>query len=284
VTADSEHVELLRRGALNSSMLNGARVLGPAVAGVIIGIAGLASCFLINGLSFLAIIVAYLLMRLPPHTVRKGNQTLKQATFEAVRYVVGERFLRSVLVLVMTVSLFGWPYAVLMPVIARDTLGLQASGYSYLMALNGIGAFLGAVMLATLGDYEKKPRLLFGGVIGFSLTLIVFALSRNVVLAAIALVLAGWFMIIFFATANSVVQLGVPDALRGRVMGIYSFCFIGLSPIGSLVAGILAKLFSAPFTILLGAILCLGVAMIALVRARNFKAVLPGVEKETWNF
>ncbi len=243
--------------ALNSSMFNGARIVGPALAGLLIAWVGLAGCFLFNSLSFLAVIGGYLAMRLPVNGARATQMSIRQATAEAVRFVVGHRTLKAILSLVAMVSLFGWPYSVLMPVFARDVLKVGASGYGYLMAANGVGAFFGAITLASLGEYPRKRHLVFGGVFGFSVMILIFALSRSVWLSAAALAGAGWFMIIFFATANTVVQTRVPDELRGRVMGIYSFCFIGVSPVGSLLAGSIARWTSASFSLALGAVVCL---------------------------
>ena len=143
----------------------------------------------------------------------------------------------------------------------RDVLGLGATGFGYLMAANGIGAFAGAVTLATLGDYPHKRRLMSGGACGFSIMLLIFSLSMHAAMSALALALAGWFMIIFFATANTLVQLQTPDELRGRVMGIYSLCFMGSAPIGSLIAGALARWTDAPTTTCLGALVCLLAAL-----------------------
>lgn len=249
--------DLMNAIALNSSMFNGARIIGPAFAGLIMVVVGMAGCFFINGLSFLGVIIAYLFMKLPERRVVKSQKSIRQATLDGVSYVRNHAFLSRIMCLVIVMSLFGWPYSVLMPVFARDYLDLQGSGYSFLMAVNGLGAFLGAISLALLGNYPHKLRLLLGGLLGFSLSIIIFSLSRHVVTSAIILAVTGWFMIIFFATANSLVQLTVPDELRGRVMGIYSFCFIGISPIGSLIAGVLASWIGAPTTIFAGAIVCL---------------------------
>ena len=258
--------DLMNAIALNSSMFNGARVFGPALAGLLIGVVGVAGCFTLNGLSFVAVIASYLAMRMPRAEPRKGGHaSIREATVEALKFVAGNRILRTVLSLVGIVSLFGWPYSVLMPVFARDILHVGATGYGCLMAANGLGALLGALMLASLGGQVKRRKLVYTGVLGFSLMTFVFALSRNVWLSAGALACGGWFMIVFFATANTSVQLRSPDALRGRIMGIYALCFIGLSPVGSLLAGAVARATSAPFAISAGAVIC---AIAALVTMR----------------
>jgi MFS family permease len=262
--------DLMNAIALNSSMFNGARVFGPALAGVLIGVVGLAGCFTLNGLSFMAVIAGYMLMRMPPRTEKPGGQaSIREATVEAVKFVANNRILRTVLSLVALVSLFGWPYSVLMPVFAKDILHVGATGYGCLMAVNGLGALLGALTLASLGGQVRRRKLLFTGVLGFSVMTFIFALSRNVWLSGAALACGGWFMIIFFATANTSVQLRSPDALRGRIMGIYALAFIGLSPVGSLLAGTVARETSAPFAIAAGAVIC---AVAALVTMRLFPA------------
>jgi predicted MFS family arabinose efflux permease len=162
------------------------------------------------------------------------------------------------------VSLFGWPYSVLLPVFARDVLHVGPSRYGYLMAANGVGALVGALVLASLGDTPHRRKLFYGGLFGFCIMLCVFALSRVYWLSAAALVGSGFFMIIFFATANTAVQTRVPDELRGRAMGIYSLAFIGLTPFGSLIAGALARITSASFTVTMGGVICMVAGLIVM--------------------
>jgi MFS family permease len=147
------------------------------------------------------------------------------------------------------------------------------------MALNGVGAFAGAMTLASLGNYPNRRRLVFGGLTGFSVMLFVFALSRIVWLSGLALVCSGWFMLLFFATANTSVQIRTPDEMRGRVMGIYSLAFIGLSPVGSLLAGTIARLTSASFAVALGAAICAFSALIVqrLVPPQQNSAPVPSL-------
>ena len=256
--------DLMNAIALNSSLFNGARVFGPAIAGVLIGIIGMTGCFFLNGVSYVAVVAAYFAMRLPATTQRTKRQPMLQETMEAFRYVRSHRILRAVILLVTVVSLFGWPYSVLLPVFARDVLHTGASGYGYLMAANGMGALVGALTLASLGNTPHRRKLFYGGLFGFCIMLICFAQSKIYWLSAAALAGSGFFMIIFFATANTAVQTRVPDELRGRVMGIYALAFIGLTPFGSLIAGTLAHVKSSSFTVTLGAIICLIAGLITL--------------------
>ena len=256
--------DLMNAIALNSSLFNGARVFGPALAGILIGVVGMTGCFFLNGVSYLAVVAAYLAMRLPATRPHARHKPMWHETVEAFRYVRSHRVLRAVISLVTVVSLFGWPYSVLLPVFARDVLHVSASGYGYLMAANGVGALVGALALASLGDSPHKRKLFYGGLFGFCVMLGVFALSRVYWLSAAALAGSGFFMIIFFATANTAVQTRVPDELRGRVMGIYSLAFIGLTPFGSLIAGSLAHITSASFTVIMGAVICMIAGLIVM--------------------
>ncbi len=274
--------DLMNAIALNSSMFNGARVFGPALAGILIGVVGLTGCFFLNGLSYVAVVAAYLAMRLPATAPRETRQSFWNETLEAFRYVRSNRTLRAIISLVTVVSLFGWPYSVLLPVIARDVLHTGVKGYGFLMAANGLGALCGALTLASLGDSPHKREFFFGGLFGFSTMLLLFALSRVYWLSAAALAASGWFMIIFFATANTAVQTRTPDELRGRVMGIYALAFLGLTPFGSILAGATAKLTSAPLTIAIGAIICAAAALIVmrLVPPQQAPAPAPSMPPE----
>ena len=256
--------DLMNAIALNSSLFNGARVFGPALAGVLIGVIGVTGCFFLNGVSYFAVVAAYLAMRLPAVTQRPERKPMRHETMEALRHVCGHRVLRAVVSLVTIVSLFGWPYSVLLPVFARDVLHVGAGGYGYLMAANGLGALVGALTLASLGDSPRKRELFYGGLFGFCIMLCVFARSHTYLLSAVALAGSGFFMIIFFATANTAVQTRVPDELRGRVMGIYALAFLGLTPFGSLIAGALAKATSASFAVTLGAVICMIARLVVL--------------------
>jgi predicted MFS family arabinose efflux permease len=249
--------DLMNAIALNSSLFNGARVFGPALVGMVIGVIGVAGCFFLNGVSYLAIVAAYLAMRLPALAPAAERRSIWHEQLEGWRYVTGHRTIRAIVGLVAVFSLFGWPYSVLLPVFARDVLHTGASGYGYLMTANGLGALAGALTLASLGDSPHKRKIFYGGLFGFCAMLVVFAQSKVYWVSAAALAGAGFFMIIFFATANTSVQTRVPDELRGRVMGIYALAFLGLTPFGSLLAGAIAKATSAAFAVTLGAVICI---------------------------
>lgn len=255
--------DLMNALALNSSLFNGARAIGPAVAGVLIALVGVAGCFFVNGLSYLAVVGAYIAMRLPATPVRVEHKSVWHETLEALRYVRGNRVLCAIIGQTTVVSLFG-SYQVLLPVFAKDVLHTGASGFGFLLAAHGAGAFVGALTLASAGNSPHRRKFFYGGLFGWNALMIAFAYSTAYWLSAVTLTVAGFCMIIFFATANTGVQSRVPDALRGRVMGIYSFAFIGLSPFGSLLAGWLAKVTSAPLAVAAGASVCIVAGLIGM--------------------
>lgn len=267
--------DLMNGIALNSSMFNAARVVGPALAGLLIGVIGVGGCFLVNAVSFGAVLVSYLVMKLPRPEFRPDRQSLRQATTEAFRFVCQEPVLRTIMGLVAVFSLFGWPYTVLMPAFARDVLHLEAAGFGLLMSANGAGAFAGAMTLASLGTRVPPRGLIFAGAIGFTAMLLLFSLSRNAWLSAGILAMSGFFMIIFFATANTSVQMRSPDRIRGRIMGIYTLAFVGLSPFGSLLAGAVARAWSVPVTVAAGAAVCAVATLIAWRLAPPADAPVP---------
>lgn len=263
--------DLINGIALNSSMFNLARVVGPAAAGLMIGVVGMAGCFLINGLSYLAVIAGYGMLRLPAFERTGDPVPFAAAIREAFVYIASNGPLRRILILVSTFSLFGANFAVLMPVFAKDILGGDAQSFGLLMACNGGGALLGGLFLASQGKRHRRRSLVYTGLFGCCSFLALFAFSRHFWLSAALLLGAGFFMILFLATANTATQLRSPDALRGRIMGVYSLCFLGLSSIGGLLGGALARLLGAPGAVLLGA------AVSALVGLALFRQILPSL-------
>ena len=256
--------DLLNALALNSSMFHAARIIGPALAGWLIGSIGQAGCFFLNGVSFLAVLAGYAAMRLPTRVSSGPGQSIRHATLEALRYVRGDRATRTIVSMMAIIGVFGLAHQVLMPVFARDVLNTGAGGLGLLMAANGVGALLGAFTLASLGEHPHMRRLFFGGLVGFAVTLIAFAWSRAFWLSAGLLVCVGYCMIIAFATANTSVQTRAPDHLRGRVMGIYVLAFIGLNPFGALLAGAVARAAGAPVAVTVGAAICLLATLVAI--------------------
>ena len=255
--------DLMNAIALNSSVFNATRVFGPAVAGVLLGSVGMTWCFALNGISYLAVIGCLVAMRLTPHIPRPTQLTAWQGLREVLRYLGSDRRVSTLVVLTGLFSVFGFPFLVLMPVVARDVLHAGAAGYGALTAAVGVGALLGALGIAVLSGRIPKGRTLVLGGSSFGLALVVFALSRSFTLSLFLLPLTGCAMILNNALTNTLLQTLVPDDLRGRVMGFYSFVFVGLAPLGALQAGLLAEHYGAPVAVATGGIvtaLSMGIA------------------------
>ncbi|HUL20019.1 MAG TPA: MFS transporter [Thermodesulfobacteriota bacterium] len=243
--------------ALNSSMVNGARLVGPAVAGILIAMMGEGLCFLLNALSFVAVIAALLAMRITPKA-REGRKTpLWRGLTEGYRYAFGFAPIRSLLLLLALVSFMGMPFAVLMPVFAGKILHGGPQTLGFLLGATGVGALAGTMFLASrrsvlgLGQIIVIASSLFGmGLIGFSF-------SRLFVLSVILMVVTGFGMMVQMTSTNTVLQTIVDEDKRGRVMSFYTMAFMGMVPFGSLFAGSLASVIGAPETTIIGGISCL---------------------------
>ena len=266
--------DLMNAIALNSAMFNGARIVGPAVAGFIMAKIGIALCFFIDGVSFLAVIAGLVMMRLPPHSPGASTGGVLAQSLQGFHYVWNHVRVRTILLLVAIVGVFGWSYSVLMPAFAQDVLHLGSQGYGFLLGASGIGALVGALTTAAFGTSIKPRTLAFGGVWLFSAMLLVFSLNRNLTLALISLAASGFGMMLFFSTSNTTVQTIVPDEMRGRVMGIWSLIFGGMIPFGSLEAGVVAHFFGTAATLAVGAIVCAIAALVTLIIVRRRDAQL----------
>ncbi|MEP6777178.1 MAG: MFS transporter [Chthoniobacterales bacterium] len=266
--------DLLNAVSLNSSIFNGARVVGPSIAGLIIGSFGTAMCFLLNGLSFVAVIAGLLMMRLPAHVPLGAEAAAQANALSGLSYVREHPRVRTILGLLGTVGVFGWSYAVLMPAFARDVFGLGADGYGVLMSASGIGALIGALTVATAGHAFPQRTVALGGVWIFSAALFAFACTRNFYLALVFLTLGGFGMLLFFSTSNTVLQTIVPDEMRGRVMGVWGLIFGAMIPLGSLEAGSLAHYVGEKITLGLGAVICAIAALVTLLAIRRREAEL----------
>ena len=263
--------DLMNAIALNSSMFNAARIVGPAVAGVLIGVAGVGMCFFLNGVSYIAVIAGLLAMRLPPFVTRPMPPSAWEGVRQAVAFIRGDTRVWVLVVLVAVFSVFGFPFIVLMPVVARDVLHTDARGYGLLMAAVGIGAMLGALGLALRGARVRKGTVLLEGGAAFGVLLVLFATVRSVGVALALLALAGCAMIVTTALANTMLQTLVPDELRGRVMAFYAFVFVGMAPLGAFQAGLVAEHTGAPHAIALGGAGCLIAVVLAAWRVPELR-------------
>ena len=263
--------DLMNAIALNSSMFNAARIVGPAVAGVLIGVAGVGMCFFLNGVSYVAVIAGLLAMRLPPFVTRPMPPSAWEGVRQAVAFIRGDTRVWVLVVLVAVFSVFGFPFIVLMPVVARDVLHTDARGYGLLMAAVGIGAMLGALGLALRGARVRKGPVLLEGGAAFGVLLVLFAAVRSVGVALALLALVGCAMIVTTALANTMLQTLVPDELRGRVMAFYAFVFVGMAPLGAFQAGLVAEHTGAPVAIALGGAGCLIAVALAAWRVPELR-------------
>jgi predicted MFS family arabinose efflux permease len=250
-------------------MFNGARIIGPAVAGFLMAKVGIALCFFIDGVSFLAVLAGLLLMRLPAHARSGGRGGPVAQSLEGFRYVWHHVRVRTIFALFAVVGVFGWSYSVLMPAFARDVLHLGEQGYGLLLGASGIGALIGALTTATFGSSVSARKFAFGGVWLFCAALLVFAFNRSLTIAMICLAVTGFGMMLFFSTSNTTVQTIVPDEMRGRVMGIWALIFGGMIPFGSLEAGAVAHYFGTSATLAIGALICALAALLTLVIVRR---------------
>ncbi len=230
--------DLMNAVALNSSIFNAARAVGPALAGMLIAAMGTAACFFMNGVSFLAVLAGLLFMRVERAADReKPDYNVLKDMREAIRYIRSTPPVLMTILLVSVVSVFGTNFNVLVPVFAKMELHRDAAAFGFLMSSFGAGALIGAFSLALLSRYGPKTSLLLGGGMCLSLFLVLIGLQRSYGLTALLLALSGWSMVTFFGMANTTVQLNTEDRLRGRVMSIYTLSFGGLTPFGSLFAG-----------------------------------------------
>lgn len=233
--------DLLNAIALNSSIFNGARTIGPAVAGIIVAVLGEALAFLLNGLSFAAVIVGLLQMRLPPFTPPARTRQRDQLR-EGLGYIVREPTIRTLLIQAGSMVLFGYIYLPLLPIFARDVLNAGATGLGWLSAANGAGALLAALLLAQFSEQIPRGRLLVIAVLLFPAFLLGFALAGTLLPAVLLIGLVGWAGVTTMSLTNTLIQSIVPDNLRARVMSVFTMLLLGLGPLGGVLAGGVAEM------------------------------------------
>ncbi len=260
--------------ALNSSMVNGARLVGPAVAGVIIAAVGEGYCFLLDGFSYMAVIASLLAMRVAAVPPRAARQRMAAELVEGWRYVRDSAPIRSVLLFLSLISLVGMPYTVLMPIFAGTILHGSAHTLGFLMAAAGLGALAGAVTLAMRPSVLGLGRIIALSATAFGVGLIGLAVSRVLWASLAAVAVAGFGMMRHMAASNTIVQTIVAEEKRGRVMAYYAMAFQGIAPFGSLIAGAVAAKVGAPWTIFGGGLLCLGGAAAFAAKLPNLRRLI----------
>ncbi len=250
--------------ALNSFLFNGARLVGPTVAGILIAVLGEGMCFLLNGISYIAVIAALLAMKIEISKKERKDSLIFQEFKEGLKYAFNSGAIRAILLLSAIISMVGMPYTVLMPVIARDVLNGGAHTFGFLMTGTGIGAVTGAVYLATRKSVKGLGGIipLATGLLGAGL--IMLSLSRVFWLSLPVMLLTGFGAMIQMVSNNTILQTIVDDDKRGRVMSLFTMSFIGMAPFGNLMAGGLANRIGAPSTIFLSGALCIIAALLFL--------------------
>ncbi len=260
--------DLMNAIALNSSMFNGARIVGPAVAGIVVAWVGEGWCFFVNAVSYIAVIAGLLMMNVQPPVKLAVEGSPIEHILEGFRFVVKAAPIRAILLLLGVVSLVGMPYSVLMPVFASKILHGGAKELGWLMGATGIGALLGALSLATRAGLRGLGKLIALCAGGFGVSLILFAASKMFWLSLILLLPVGFTMMVQMASTNTLLQSMVPDQMRGRVIAVYSMMFMGMAPFGAFFAGAMADRIGAPWTVAIGGVAC-------IAGAAAFGTVLP---------
>jgi MFS family permease len=251
--------DLLNAIALNSSMFNGARVAGPAIAGVLVAVVGEGWCFFLNGVSYLAVIAGLFMMRLKKSKPAHDGSAPLEKLREGIRFARHTKPIRALLILVAIVSFMALPYTVLMPIFAVQILHGGASAYGTLMGAVGVGEMFGALALAMRQQLRGLGNVVSYAAAGLGASLVLFSFSHWFWVSFTILIVSGFTMMMQFTATNTLIQAMVPDQLRGRVMSLYSMMFLGMSPIGSLLAGALADRVGAPVTVAIGGLIsCLG--------------------------
>jgi MFS family permease len=243
--------------ALNSSMVNGSRIIGPSIGGVLIAAFGEGWCFMIDAISYLAVIASLLAMRVERQPRRRVETSAVDELRDGLRYVAGSPPIWSSLLLLAVVATMGMPYTVLMPAIAARVLHGGPHTLGFLMTASGLGALVGALYLASRSTVLGLGRVMVLATLTFGASLIAFAMSRQLWLSLTLLPLVGGGMMIETASTNTIIQTIVDERLRGRVMAFYAMAFMGTAPIGSLFAGAVAARIGAPWTVLIGGVACL---------------------------
>ena len=254
--------DLMNAIALNSTVYNAGRIIGPAIAGVLVATIGEGYCFLLNGVTFLSVLAGLLMMRLPAKPAREPIASPYEHFREGWEYIRGHAPSRALLLHLGIVSIMNYPFLVLMPVFADRILRGGPEALGLLMSSFGVGAILGAIYMASRTGLRGLSRTITRATITYSVALILFAFSPNLYLSCILLVVTGLGLMLQISSTNTALQTLSPDALRGRVMGFYGMMFLGMAPIGSLMAGWLGEWIGARYTVAFGAVVCIAAAAV----------------------
>lgn len=262
--------DLMNAIALNSSMFNASRIVGPAIAGILVAGIGEGWCFFANAVSYIAVIVGLLMMNVPPREEPRHHGSPLANIIEGFRYVMHNPPIHGILALLGVVSLTGMPYTVLMPIFADRILHGGAAALGTLMGATGVGALVGALLLASRQTLKGLGKWVAMAATGFGVSLMAFAFCRAYWLSIVVLLPVGFSLMIQMGSSNTLIQSMVPDRLRGRVMAVYSMVFMGMAPFGSLLSGAAADRIGAPWTVAAGGLITIGAAAV-------FWTFLPGI-------
>jgi MFS family permease len=259
--------------ALNSSMVNVARLLGPSIAGVIIAGFGEGICFTVDGISYMAVIASLIMMRLRPAPPPPPRERFFREFMEGFRYSFGFTTIKAILLLLALSSMMGMSYTVLMPVFASKVLGGGPHTLGFLMSASGVGALAGAFFLASRESVRGLGRWIVIASSTFGLGLMAFSFSAHLALSLLLLLVVGFGMMVHMASSNTILQTISEERMRGRVMSFYSMAFMGMTPFGNLIAGTVADLIGAQWTTFLGGLVC-------VVGSMAFLRVLPRLREQ----
>lgn len=247
--------------ALNSTLYNSARFIGPPIGGFLIALWGEGICFLINGLSYLAVIGSLFAMRLSAFIAHPKTASIISELLSGFKYAYETIHLRTLLLMVIVISLLGLPFQVFMPIFAKDILHGNSQTLGILTGALGAGAFIGTLMLAAMASIKRIPSIILLSALMFSFGLFTFTNSTNFIISLVTLVITGFGFVVLFASTNTLLQTMVKETMRGRIVAIYSMSFMGFTPIGSLILGGITEQIGLQYTLSIAAILCLSVAI-----------------------
>ncbi len=259
--------DLTNAVALNSSSFNAARIVGPALAGILITSFGVAICFLINAASFGFSLLALAMLRLAPKERRTTDESAWMEMKDGLSFVRKDKTIFPLITLISTLALFAFPFEVLLPVFARDVMGQGAREYGWLVSAAGVGALVGALGLATVAARVSRGRLVLTSAVVFGASIVALSFTRSVWVAVVVLVAAGFSMILTTSNTNTLLQTIAPDNYRGRVMSTYTWAFLGVGPIGSLLSGWIAEHFGVPAALAVGG--CMVVLVTGVLMAKS---------------
>jgi MFS family permease len=260
--------------ALNSMMFNGARLIGPSIAGIMLATTGEGVCFLINAISYIFVVMSLLMMRIEKReTVKKKGNLLKDMK-EGLDYTFGFAPIKYLLILLAVVNLMGASYQVLVPVFAKEILHGGSDIFGFLMGAAGFGALIGAVYLASRETILKLGRLIPAATALFSIALIVLSFTKLFILSGVMMVFIGLGLMLQTASSNTILQTITDDDKRGRVMSFYTIAIMGTAPFGSLLGGFLAKTIGTPYTMLIGGVVCLAGAALFMKKLPELKSIV----------